>query len=91
LQDAEARPLLARLPEEERLQTWRLARTKSALPGHGTGVPELLATMRVTRPAGRLLGLVPDGVLDRVYAQIARHRGSLGRLVPDGHAPRRFP
>lgn len=45
--------------------------------------------MRLTRPAGRLLTRVPEGVLENGYAFVARHRAPLGRLVPDG--PRRFP
>ena len=91
LQDTDARPLLASLSEDERVETWRLAPTDGALPGYGAGIPELLATMRATRPLGGLLGHVPERVLDRLYELIARHRRSIGRLVPDGRGPRRFP
>ncbi|HSI97423.1 MAG TPA: DUF393 domain-containing protein [Gaiellaceae bacterium] len=91
LQDDAAQPLLASLGEEERLATWRLARPDGSLPGYGAGVPELLRAMRLTRPAGRLLGLAPSGVLDTFYGLVARNRGMLGRVVRDGPAPRRFP
>jgi hypothetical protein len=47
--------------------------------------------MRLTRPAGRLLAAVPDRVLDALYGPVSRHRSLLGRLVPDGRAPRRYP
>jgi len=30
-------------------------------------------------------------MLDRAYWLIARNRGSLGRLAPEGPAPRRYP
>jgi hypothetical protein len=70
LTDAAATPLLAALPEDERLASWRLVRRDGALLGYGG-----------------MRGRVPDGL----YRLVARHRGLLGRLVPDGPAPRRFP
>lgn len=91
LQDADAEALLASLPEDERLETWRLARTDGSLTGHGAGVPELLSSTRLGRPAGRLLALVPTTWRDACYRLVARNRGRVGRLVPDGPAPRRFP
>jgi predicted DCC family thiol-disulfide oxidoreductase YuxK len=91
LQDADAGELLASLREDERLETWRLARLDGSLTGYGAGVPELLSLTRVGRPAGRLLGLVPTPWLDACYRLVARNRGRVGRLVPDGPAPRRFP
>jgi predicted DCC family thiol-disulfide oxidoreductase YuxK len=83
--------LLADLPESERLATWRLARRDGSLTGYGAGISELLTAMRGTRLVGRLLGRVPQNALDWLYALIARHRSTLGHLVPDGPAPRRFP
>jgi hypothetical protein len=47
--------------------------------------------MALTRPAGRALALVPGGALDAAYDVVARLRGSLGRIVPDGPPPRRYP
>ena len=90
LQDEAAAALLAGLPEHERSATWRLARPDGSLTGYGAGAPELLAAMGTTRPVGRLLRHVPDGLLERIYTAVARNRSTLGRFVPDGPAPRRF-
>ena len=91
LQDDAASGLLAALPENERLETWRIAQPDGSLTGYGAGVADLLDAMRLTRTAGRVLGLVPDPALEALYRAIARNRGSLGRFVPNGVAPRRFP
>ena len=91
LQDDAAQPLLAVVAEDERLGTWRFVHPDGSLVGYGSGVPDLLEAMRLTHSIGRLLGRVPDGVLDTLYALGARNRTALGRLVPDGRAPRRFP
>jgi len=91
LQDDAATPLLAAVPMSERYDTWRLASTDGSLSGFGAGAPALLESMGVTRPVGRLLGRIPDAMLDRVYRLIARNRGTLGRLIPAGPAPRRYP
>jgi hypothetical protein len=45
--------------------------------------------MRLTRPAGRLLGVLPPRLLEGAYDAVARNRRRLGRMVPDGPAPRR--
>jgi alkylated DNA nucleotide flippase Atl1 len=79
------------LPEKERYSTWRLVRRDGSLAGRGAGVVDLLGTMRLTRSAGRVLARVPDEALDRAYEVVAGRRSLLGRLVPDGPAPRRFP
>lgn len=54
---------------------------------------ERSASWRLVRRDGSLLGYggVRGRVPDAIYAFVARHRGTLGRVVPDGHAPRRFP
>lgn len=88
LQDPDVTPLLAPLPESERLASWRLARPDGTLVGHGAGLPELLLAMRRTRPLGRVIGAVPAGMLDAAYRLVARHRSRIGPLVPDGPAPR---
>lgn len=91
LDDPEAAPLLAGVVEEVRLETWRLASPDGSLASRGGGAVDLLLALRVTRPAGRLLARVPARRLDRAYEAIARRRRTLGRLVPDGPGPRRFP
>lgn len=91
LQDPEAAPFLEPLAEKERLASWRIVQPDGSLAGLGVGVVPLLRAMRLTRPAARLVALVPDRALDTVYGVVARHRGQLGRVLPDGPAPRRFP
>jgi predicted DCC family thiol-disulfide oxidoreductase YuxK len=91
LQDERAAPLLVALPASQRLATWRLARPAGALSGYGAGIRDLLETMQLARSARRLLSRVPDSVLDVMYGVVARNRGTLGRLVPDGPAPERYP
>jgi len=91
MHDEEAATLLEPLPEDEGFASWHLARGDGSLVGYGTGGVELLRSMRLTRRAGRLFAVVPDRVLDAAYGLVARYRGPLGRLVPDGPAPKRFP
>ena len=91
LQDPGADALLAALPDSERLASWRLVASDRTVAGYGAGLPALLRAMRPTRPLGRLLGLVPAGALDAAYRLVARNRGRLAKLVPDGPAPRRVP
>jgi predicted DCC family thiol-disulfide oxidoreductase YuxK len=91
LQDPAARALLAELNDDERLSTWRLLQPDGSTVGYGAGLPSLLATLRATRWLGRALERAPDRALDGLYTAIARNRGMLGRLVPGGDAPRRYP
>ena len=91
MRDEQAAPILEPLAEGERFASWHLALADGSLVGYGSGGIELLRSMRLTRQAGRLLGAVPDGLLDALYGLVARYRGPLGRLVPDGPAPKRFP
>ena len=83
--------MLADLPEEERFASWRLVLPGARPVGYGRGGRELLSSLRLTRPLGRLLRVVPDGVLDAAYRLVARNRSRLGRLVPDHPGPRRYP
>ncbi|HEU5263154.1 MAG TPA: DUF393 domain-containing protein [Gaiellaceae bacterium] len=91
LQDEVATSLLASIPVNGRSDTWRLVSRDGSLTGYGAGAPALLQAMRATRPLGRLLGRIPEPMLDRAYGLIARNRRTLGRIVPDGGAPRRYP
>ena len=91
LQDDKASSFLADLPESERRATWRLVFGDGSRTGYGRGVVELLRAMRLPRPAARAVGALPPRVLDDLYGLVARNRGRLGRLVPDGPAPRRYP
>jgi len=67
------------VPASERLAAVRLAEPGGTLLAGGSAVAAVLGV----RPLGRLL--------DPAYALVARARGRLGRLVPDGPAPRRYP
>jgi hypothetical protein len=52
----------------------------------------VLVELRLTRPVGRLLRALRAGPLvDAADKALARYRSRLGRLVPEGPAPRRFP
>jgi hypothetical protein len=54
---------------------------------------ERLASWRLARRDGSLVGygIVRGRVPDALYRLVARNRDVLGRLVPDGPAPRRYP
>ena len=93
LGDEEAPRLLAAIPAEARDGRWWLVLTDGTpLPGdRGAGVV-LLTELRLTRPLGRLLRtLRASRLVDRLDTLIARHRGRLGRAVPNGPGPRRYP
>ena len=90
LQDDETAALLGELSASERLQSWRLVSIDGTLGGFGAGTVGLAGALGFTRTA-RLLDRIPNATLDGIYRAVARRRGLLGRLVPDGPAPRRFP
>ncbi|HEX2104796.1 MAG TPA: hypothetical protein VHF51_14160 [Solirubrobacteraceae bacterium] len=93
LADPEADRLLASIPEAERGRCWWLVlRDGTPVPGDGGGGARLFAEVRLTRPLGRLLqGLRASALVDALDKLVARHRTRLGRFVPDGPAPRRYP
>jgi hypothetical protein len=83
--DEAAAPLLAPLPETERLASWHLAEPGGHVASRGEAaavVLDCLVGARSRRSARRL---------DRLYNVISRHRSRLGALVPDRPGPRRFP
>jgi hypothetical protein len=52
----------------------------------------VLAEVQLTRPLGRTLrALRLSWVIDVLDKLVSRYRKGLGRLVPDGPAPRRYP
>lgn len=93
LEDEQAASLLFSVPEAQRSECWWLVlRDGRALPGDGGAALPLLAEFRPTRALARLLAALNAGpALNRLDALVARHRSRLGRLVPDGPAPRRYP
>jgi hypothetical protein len=54
---------------------------------------ERRASWRLVRRDGTTMshGIVRGAAPDALYALVARHRDRLGRIVPDGAAPRRYP
>jgi predicted DCC family thiol-disulfide oxidoreductase YuxK len=92
LADASAGPLLEDVSEEERGSSLRLVlpdgRVLSAGPA-ALGVLELLPS---TRPLARTAELVhAQPAVGALYAFVAGNRDRLGRVVPDGSAPWRYP
>jgi hypothetical protein len=52
----------------------------------------LLAEVQFTRPLGRVLRAFRlSSVIDALDRLVARYRKRLGRFVPEGPAPRRYP
>ena len=93
LGDAEAVQLLASVPEERRSKCWWIVLHDGTLvAGDDGGGVTLLVELQLTRRIGlalRTLRLSP--FIDALDKLIARHRGRLSRLVPEGSAPRRYP
>jgi predicted DCC family thiol-disulfide oxidoreductase YuxK len=90
--DDEAKPILDAIAEDDRLAGWHLVLTDGTRLSGGPGAVRLLEELRWTRWLGiscRVLGLTQS--LGSVDAFIAERKGRLGRRVPDGEAPRRFP
>ena len=93
LADPEADPLLADVPLDVRNGRWWLVlRDGTPLPGDGGAGVAALDELRLTQPLGRLLrSLRAAPLVDGFDALVSRHRSRLGRVVPDGGAPRRYP
>jgi hypothetical protein len=51
------------------------------------------ASWRLVKRDGTTIshGIVRGRLPEALYALVARHRDRLGRIVPDGAAPRRYP
>lgn len=93
LADDKAAQLLASIPEEDRDKCWWLVlRDGTPVPGDDGGGVALLAEVRLTRPLAHLVKAVrATRLLDASDELLARHRAALGRFVPEGDAPRRYP
>jgi hypothetical protein len=85
--------LLALVPGAARDECWWLVlRDGTPVPGDDGGGVTLLAEVRLTRPLGLVLRAVrASALVDALDELVARHRARLGRFVPDGPAPRRYP
>ena len=93
LGDAEAVQLLASVPEDRRSKCWWIVLHDGTLvAGDDGGGVSLLVEIQVTRRIGlalRRLRLSP--IIDALDNLLARHRGRLSRVVPDGSGPWRYP
>jgi predicted DCC family thiol-disulfide oxidoreductase YuxK len=82
LQDPEADRLLAAIARERRMASWHLVTPAGAISSAGAATAPLLRLL----PGGRALALLPaaaPALTERAYAWVARHRGALGRRLPD--------
>ena len=93
LSDDEAARLLADIPEEARGDCWWFVRTDGTpVPGDAGGGVALFEAVRLTHELGTALRtLRADPIVDELDRLVSRHRGTLGRVVPDGPAPHRYP
>lgn len=92
LADPKAAPLLETVPAVERNERWWLVSRGGPIPGDAGGGVALLRELRLTRPLGRLVArLGVSRAVDLLDLAATRNRGWLGRLVPNGPGPRRFP
>jgi hypothetical protein len=85
--------LLASIPEHARGECWWLVlRDGRPVPGDGGGGMALFAEIELTRPLAPVLrAFGAASAIDALDKLVARRRGTLGRFVPDGPAPRRYP
>jgi predicted DCC family thiol-disulfide oxidoreductase YuxK len=92
LQDELAEPLLEPMSEGERLSVLRLVESDGRIESGGAATARVLEHLGLPGALGRAARAPRRAAhLDRFYSLIARHRSELGRIVPDGPAPRRFP
>jgi hypothetical protein len=93
LADSQANDLLTAIPEDARNECWWLVlRDGTAVPGNKGGGVMLLAEMRLTQPLAQVLRTLQlSSFVDTADNLLARYRSRLGRLVPEGPAPRRYP
>lgn len=69
-----------------------MLRNGTPIAGDAGGAVALFSEVRLTQPLGRALRtLHASALLDALDKVVARHRSRLGRLVPEGPAPRRYP
>jgi hypothetical protein len=81
------------VPEDARGECWWLVlRDGTPVAGDDGGGVAVFAELRLTRWLGGLLRAVrATRAIDALDALVARHRSQLGKLVPEGPAPRRYP
>lgn len=80
LQEPRAVALLADMSEEERMASWHLVSPAGERWSAGAAAPPLLRLLPGGGAAARLLAAFPS-LTERLYRFVARHRGTLGRLL----------
>ena len=92
LEDAAADALLEAVSEEERSSSLRLVLPDGRMLPAGAAALGVLEWLPATRPLARLAAVLrAEPAVEALYAAVARNRDRLGRLVPDGSGPRRYP
>lgn len=93
LADEQAGRLLDAVPANRRTESWWIVRCDGVPVAGKRGAGIVLITeISLTRPLGRGLRAIGlSHLVDALDTLVARHRGRLSRLVPDGPAPRRYP
>ena len=89
MEDPAAEALVASLPEQDRLASWHLTSPDGRIASRGRAGIELLDALGQPRLSRAAAGAA--GPIEQMYGFVAGHRDKLGRFVPDGPAPRRFP
>ena len=93
LADPEAGLLLALIPEDERDECWWFVlRDGTPVAGNKGGGVAMLALFPLTRPLAfvlRLFRLSP--LIDWADDVLSGQRGRLGKVIPEGSEPRRYP
>ena len=92
LDDASADRLLEHVSGEERGSSLRLVLPDGRMISAGAAALGVLERLPATRPLARTATLLhAQRAAEALYAFVARNRDRLGRLVPDGPGPRRYP
>ncbi len=91
--DDEAKQFVDAIPPDERLAGWHLVLTDGVRLAAGPGAIVVLEGLWWTRWLGKLCRWLRLGAaLGAIDGFVAKKKGGrLGRRVPDGPAPRRFP
>jgi predicted DCC family thiol-disulfide oxidoreductase YuxK len=92
LEDPSADPFLEHVSGDERRSSLRLALPDGRMVSAGAAALGVFDRLPATRPLTRSVALLhAQPAAEALYAFVARNRGRLGRLVPDGSAPQRYP
>ena len=85
--------MLASVPEERRGECWWIVlRDGTPVAGDGGGGVVVFCEIAITRPLGRFLRACRlSPVINGIDKVVARYRPVLGKFVPEGAAPRRYP